>query len=663
MEGKASPAAVATQAEVDVAAASAEGTASEAAAAAPVPAPAMAAPAPAAADEESAGTSRSKEEAAADGEDSSTEDEGEAAAHSAAVPGPLEAAAKAQEEQEEQEEDQEREAAESDEEEEVQLLGSVVEQLRQVLSIGEETGVRLARAPVLASRDIEGIAALIKAGRSRIICMCGAGISVNAGIPDFRSPGSGLYHRLEQYDLPYPQAVFEIDFFKRNPKPFFVLSKELAPGKFKPTPTHYFMRLLHDKGLLLRCYTQNIDSLERIAGLPSSMIVPAHGNWDTASCIRCKHGHDPELMLKAVEAGEPFRCMRKGCNGLVKPDIVFFGENLPVRFWNLVPQDFPQARADLLIVMGTSLVVHPFAGLVDKVGLEVPRLLINKEKAGESDLESRLLGLRRGFDFSTATGWRDALYLGDCDEGVRALCGLLGWEAGLDALVAGASVQPLSLARVATVTPLAVGVGAPIGDRLHAVCATAPRPCCLPVASGDGYSFTETRAGWRQGAPTANGLRSRVAQTGCCPPWSVCLRAVEDELEAAGSGRAFPGENVACKGVISDKLAAAEAERPKRPQPRYAPPPARLPAGFDLAAWTCLDERTHRIGGPACLNPTCRLYEPCEVERLLHEISQDQLDASRQRELAGLRQIFDEDAQQAFSAIKQSGGPKSRRRL
>lgn len=77
-----------------------------------------------------------------------------------------------------------------------------------------------------------------------------------AGIPDFRSPGSGLYDNLQKYNLPYPQAIFEINFFRENPKPFFVLAKELYPGVFKPTFGHYFIRMLQDKGLLLRHYTQ-----------------------------------------------------------------------------------------------------------------------------------------------------------------------------------------------------------------------------------------------------------------------------------------------------------------------------------------------------------------------------------------------------------------------
>jgi len=59
----------------------------------------------------------------------------------------------------------------------------------------------------------------------RILCMCGAGLSVSAGIPDFRTPGTGLYSNLQKFDLPYPEAVFEINYFKRNPAPFFMLAK------------------------------------------------------------------------------------------------------------------------------------------------------------------------------------------------------------------------------------------------------------------------------------------------------------------------------------------------------------------------------------------------------------------------------------------------------
>ncbi len=100
--------------------------------------------------------------------------------------------------------------------------------------------------------------------------MCGAGTSVSAGIPDFRSPGTGLFAQLDRFGtLQKPEDIFDIDCYRQDPRPFHLLAKELLPGRFSATPSHHFFRLLHEKGVLLRIYTQNIDSLETQAGLPA----------------------------------------------------------------------------------------------------------------------------------------------------------------------------------------------------------------------------------------------------------------------------------------------------------------------------------------------------------------------------------------------------------
>lgn len=331
--------------------------------------------------------------------------------------------------------DDEEEVSSSDSNTTESSLRSFLARLRQMSfqCVVPDPEIQLHHSPRLSSFDLEGVAALIKSGKAKkIICMCGAGISVNAGIPDFRTPGTGLYSQLEKYNLPKPEAVFSIDFFRQNPKPFFTLAKELFPGSFQPTATHYFMKLLHSKGRLLRCFTQNIDSLESQAGLPPESIVAAHGNFDTARCIACRQDHPLSHVREAVFSDQICRCTR--CGSLVKPDIVFFGEALPERFHQLRERDMPQC--DLLIVLGTSLVVQPFASLMHDVDENCPRLLINREKVGEAQ-PSLFAGLpftsSFGFDFSESN-YRDALFLGDCDAGVRQLAGLLGWGQELEEL-------------------------------------------------------------------------------------------------------------------------------------------------------------------------------------------------------------------------------------
>ncbi|XP_028999510.1 NAD-dependent protein deacetylase sirtuin-3, mitochondrial isoform X3 [Betta splendens] len=249
--------------------------------------------------------------------------------------------------------------------------------------------------------------------------MAGAGISTPSGIPDFRSPGSGLYDNLQQYDLPYAEAIFEITFFHQNPNPFFALAKELYPGNYQPNLTHYFVRLLHNKGQLLRMYTQNIDGLERLAGIPPEMLVEAHGTFAAATCTVCLRKYDSEDLRPDIMSGTVPKCPT--CKGVVKPDIVFFGEELPQHFFKYL-KDFP--LADLLVIMGTSLEVEPFASLAGAVRGSVPRLLINRDLVGP---------------FAWGRRPRDVVQLGDVVSGVQALVDALGWSQELDALMASSA--------------------------------------------------------------------------------------------------------------------------------------------------------------------------------------------------------------------------------
>ena len=249
--------------------------------------------------------------------------------------------------------------------------------------------------------------------------MSGAGISVSAGIPDFRTKGTGLYSRLEKYELPRPECMFDIEYFKKKPEAFFDLAKTLLPGEHVPTRTHMFLKLLSDKGLLHRTYTQNIDGLERLAGVTENKIVEAHGSFAKSYCVNCKAQYDNDAMRSAILKNEIPHC--KKCGGLAKPGIVFFGESLPKRFHKMHRSDMKSC--DLLIVAGTSLRVQPFSEL-PRIVKGVPRVLINRECVGE--------GGHNGFDFDSKHT-QDVLALGNCDDVVSKLAELLGWTEELEA--------------------------------------------------------------------------------------------------------------------------------------------------------------------------------------------------------------------------------------
>ncbi|TIB97307.1 RNA-binding domain-containing protein [Wallemia mellicola] len=277
--------------------------------------------------------------------------------------------------------------------------------------------------PKAEKTPIKRLAEILTSNETKkVIIMAGAGVSTSAGLPDFRSPNTGLYANLQQYNLPYPEAVFDIDFFREQPKPFYALAKELYPGSFLPTITHYFFKLLENKGLLKRVFTQNIDTLERVAGVSDDLMVEAHGSFAKARCVSCKELSDGEYVKSCVMRSEIPVCQEVGCaddkNAFVKPDITFFGEALPRNFFDKL-DDFN--HCDLLIVLGTSLKVNPFASLISFVGGDTPRALLNLEQAG----------VYEGGGFSFDEGSRDIFCKGKVDDVVVNLAEECGWKGEL----------------------------------------------------------------------------------------------------------------------------------------------------------------------------------------------------------------------------------------
>ena len=186
----------------------------------------------------------------------------------------------------------------------------------------------------------------------RIVFFGGAGVSTESGIPDFRSV-DGLYS--QKFDYP-PETIISHSFYERRPEYFFRFYREkMLPLGFEPNVTHQVLARWELEGKLSAVVTQNIDGLHQKAG--SKVVYELHGSVLRNYCTRCGKFHSAEFVKEA--SGIP-RC---GCGGIVKPDVVLYEEGLDQ---NTIEKSVrAMARADLLIVAGTSLTVYPAAGLIN----------------------------------------------------------------------------------------------------------------------------------------------------------------------------------------------------------------------------------------------------------------------------------------------------------
>lgn len=261
----------------------------------------------------------------------------------------------------------------------------------------------------------------------RILVLTGAGVSVSCGIPDFRSR-DGIYARLSKDfpALPDPQAMFDIHYFRKDPRPFFKFAKEIYPGQFTPSPSHRFIKMLEDNGKLLRNYTQNIDTLEQTCGIQN--VITCHGSFATASCTRCRHKVDCHMIKDDIFNQRIPMCPlctpeENGDMSVMKPDIVFFGEGLSQEFHQAMGRD--KAECDLLIVMGSSLKVRPVALIPSSIPADVPQILINRESLKHVTFDVELLG--------------------DCDVIIKELCYRLGWNVTPDEVPTAPLIELSSL--------------------------------------------------------------------------------------------------------------------------------------------------------------------------------------------------------------------------
>jgi len=223
---------------------------------------------------------------------------------------------------------------------------------------------------------VEGLARLVREA-GRIAVLSGAGISTASGIPDFRSAG-GLYADERNVN------VFDLAEFRRNPRLFYDFARRFYPRvlEAEPNRAHEVLAEWERDGRILGIATQNVDGFHERAG--SVRVHPVHGSFVTSTCLSCGRCVETVELESVVFAGEIPHC---GCGGVFKPDITFFGELLPEEAWTAAVETI--AAADLLLVIGTSLLVYPAAMLPAHRRRGVRMAILNRDATsldGEADV-------------------------------------------------------------------------------------------------------------------------------------------------------------------------------------------------------------------------------------------------------------------------------------
>jgi NAD-dependent deacetylase len=197
------------------------------------------------------------------------------------------------------------------------------------------------------------VAELLREAR-RAVVLTGAGVSVPSGIPDFRSPGTGLWENVD------PMEVAHIDAWRHDPDRFWSFYGRRFASLIdkRPNEAHLALAELERRGLVRGVITQNIDRLHRLAG--TRRLVEVHGSIEWSVCPECrgKLSLEQVVELLATADGAP-EC--PACVAPLKPDVVLFGELLPERA--LAEAQELALEADLMLCVGSSLEVYPVAGL------------------------------------------------------------------------------------------------------------------------------------------------------------------------------------------------------------------------------------------------------------------------------------------------------------
>jgi NAD-dependent deacetylase len=206
----------------------------------------------------------------------------------------------------------------------------------------------------MLEKQIEEVARLV-ARANRIVVFTGAGVSTESGIPDFRGP-DGLWSRYDPEDFTIERFLSDREVRKKHWQ--LLTGDEFIVADAKPNPAHYAIASLQDIGKLYGVVTQNVDGLHQKAGVQEGLVFELHGDLSHARCLGCNCRYPIQAVKGWILAGvdEP-QC--PACRGMLKPDAVFFGEQLP--FDVLMESERRSRGCDLCIVLGSTLVVYPAA--------------------------------------------------------------------------------------------------------------------------------------------------------------------------------------------------------------------------------------------------------------------------------------------------------------
>lgn len=232
------------------------------------------------------------------------------------------------------------------------------------------------KSQLLDQNDLEGVEMVKKITdlilqSKYLVALTGAGMSTESGLPDFRSQG-GLWSGKNPYQIASPRAIGTpefINFFQGR-------MEELA--QYEPNIGHKVLAKLENEGILKAILTQNIDGFHQLAG--SKRVVEVHGHLRHLICSKCQRTYPTESYANQI-----YHCQESECKGNLRPPVVLFEEMLDPSSWATAVHEVE--KADVLIVLGTSLQVYPFAGLVElahQTGTKI--VLINKTETELDDL-------------------------------------------------------------------------------------------------------------------------------------------------------------------------------------------------------------------------------------------------------------------------------------